>query len=1034
MKKWFLGFLAAMMLLTSCGDTIPDESTNESSETSNGTEQSYRTLISVGKSYTAENVPACEEYPDFFGQQLTDGIKAGEGADYTETRAVGFKGNTTVTIDLGEDGKAISAIVLSAIDMGRNGGTAAGVAAPSMARVSGSNDGKKFTHIGSAVFKRTGDKTISKTQVELETPTDYRYIRVKYSKFASAHFMFIDEIEVYANVPPRAKANIAELAYMNESIDRTAWKALSTGNAATPVEFANVLNGKAYIFENCAFDERAPKNDSLLTDGGRTHRIFGDKAFVAVMPDGSGKPPAITIDLGKRLSNLYSFKIHALGEGTNVDLPEYIDIYGTQDGKNYILIGRAYAPADCSHYAYTVILDEYISASKLKFEFPTTSGSYWIEEIEAFAGYSEKQQTTLFPELNIPTVEAESFWSTSESDYSKKQNLLIGADRYIARMDYDGIEERPEHHHPESSYDIPALTDGKFTEASAPLYEGEYFFAIADCLDFFFDLGNTSAVSELNVSMLESKDMAVYRPEYITVFLSDDADHWYKVGYYDRNDAEINAPATKLNMSFKLDKAYAARFVRFRIERPAAPHFIFIDELEAIGTKEVKSSAVRLADSEFNAYTYYTSKERSSYATLENTSLNSKDMPLICLGQGEENQLLPMVAYLDENGEIKDTMFDGFLYWAGFALPSGAATYQPATFADWKAHLDYTFNNSVNGIDKLEETVQQVKDALNIPDYKVKVYVSSLSVFDDPASHGGGFAKNVTEFGDIDGDGVSENMTLYEDRQKLYSWFINAVYQKFEAKGYKNIEFDGINYMDESVYLECDNAHCIAEFGEAVKNAGTNFIWIPYYSANRFYLGEEMHFDAVCMQPNYAFDNHIPEWRLEASAELVKRLQMSIELEHHYLCFGDKSYARQYMKYLASGVTFGFIDGIHMYFQDNDDFGRLGYSDSPLCRMQYDATYHFIKGDLNITPEKRDEYKIEATKNTILNGSLKPEEKEFELYTITKQTKHGIVALNSDGEFVYYPDKDFVGEDSFSYTYNEYLGESEECTVTITVK
>ncbi len=104
MKKWFFGLLAAMMLLTSCGDTIPDESTNESSETSNGTEQSYRTLISVGKSYTAENVPACEEYPDFFGQQLTDGIKAGEGADYTETRAVGFKGNTTVTIDLGEDG------------------------------------------------------------------------------------------------------------------------------------------------------------------------------------------------------------------------------------------------------------------------------------------------------------------------------------------------------------------------------------------------------------------------------------------------------------------------------------------------------------------------------------------------------------------------------------------------------------------------------------------------------------------------------------------------------------------------------------------------------------------------------------------------------------------------------------------------------------------------------------------------------------------------------------------------------------------
>ena len=41
--------------------------------------------------------------------------------------------------------------------------------------------------------------------------------------------------------------------------------------------------------------------------------------------------------------------------------------------------------------------------------------------------------------------------------------------------------------------------------------------------------------------------------------------------------------------------------------------------------------------------------------------------------------------------------------------------------------------------------------------------------------------------------------------------------------------------------------------------------------------------------------------------------------------------------------------------------------------------------------------------------------------------------LLSDGTFAYYPDKDFSGTDTFTYTYNNLLGESEECTVEIRV-
>ena len=56
------------------------------------------------------------------------------------------------------------------------------------------------------------------------------------------------------------------------------------------------------------------------------------------------------------------------------------------------------------------------------------------------------------------------------------------------------------------------------------------------------------------------------------------------------------------------------------------------------------------------------------------------------------------------------------------------------------------------------------------------------------------------------------------------------------------------------------------------------------------------------------------------------------------------------------------------------------------------------------------------------------------LYTLQSMPAHGCVTLASDGSFRYFPDKGFTGKDSFTYTYNNYMGESETCTVEITVE
>jgi hypothetical protein len=111
----------------------------------------------------------------------------------------------------------------------------------------------------------------------------------------------------------------------------------------------------------------------------------------------------------------------------------------------------------------------------------------------------------------------------------------------------------------------------------------------------------------------------------------------------------------------------------------------------------------------------------------------------------------------------------------------------------------------------------------------------------------------------------------------------------------------------------------------------------------------------------------------------------------------------------------------------------MAYSDDPMYRFQYEATYRFLKGTLDIYPDVRATAKFETDGDTVLENTLNAEG-DFAMFTLTGYASHGSVTLSTDGTFRYYPEKGFTGKDTFTYTYNNYLGESETCTVEITVK
>ncbi|MBO7215758.1 MAG: DUF4855 domain-containing protein [Clostridia bacterium] len=1016
-------FLAVLFLVCSC--TTPSDESSKSDEGSGDVDVSYdpenanRTLISVGKPYESV-VPASSDYADYNGQQLTDGHKTpNTQVHYTDPRMVGYTSDGQFILDLGEDGKRITEIALRAFEFYSDG-----VKLPTHVRYSGSNDGENWEGIDTAYFIPQGDRSVCVAKVVLDKPTDYRYIKIRVYKGAA--FFFIDEIEVYADVPANKNVSLLE-AYKNENIDKSAWKALSTSKKAEFSVSANIAYAKQYAYEDCSFDNRAPaegdaRNEKLqtfLTDGKPTGRFFGEDYWVGFTGK-DGASPKITVNLGESYDNVYGFRVHAMGVGPDVVYPDYIDVYGSKDAKDYVLLGRVYAPAGGTHFAYTLILKEFVNVKSVRFEFGG-NGNFWVEEIEVLAGYSETVLNEMFPPLNLPTVTEDEFWSASEADYTKYQNLLKGVKMHVAAAHYADILTYGKNTAPATN---TALTDGK-RAVTTDRGTGEYFYMQGGMgYNFFFDMGKVASVDKLVLSFLEYGDWAINRPKFCDVFLSDDGVNWYKVGT--RNAAEEGETRNNYHAGYEfvLDKTYSARFVRLRVE---ANGWLYLEEMEAFGTKAVTGKTVRLADSGMDSVIFYSNYENAQYATTENTPIKAEDINLVYISKNDaenpkKDMLLPYVAYLDKDGNIKDTFMDGFAYLPASPLPSGAAPHEVPVMSDWEWLFETTFHG-VYGFDVLEETVQTVKDALgeDYKDYKVQVYVSILTI------------SNATDnFGDVDGDGVPETTKTAEDREKILRWYIGKCQKEFADCGYENLELGGFYWMNEAVIWEKDDSHIIAEVADIVHDMGSYFMWIPYYTANRYFLGYEMGFDFVNMQPNVVFDLDSPLWRFDSTAMLTKYNKMSVEIEHTRQAMSDIAFARNYMLYLYYGEVYGYIDSIHVYYNDRDNISAMGFSDDPLCRLQYDATYHFAKGTLDVTPDTKEKAVFDAAANDMFTANLNPE-KDYLLFTLASMPEHGTVSLLSDGTFAYYPDKDFSGTDTFTYTYNNLLGESEECTVEIRV-
>ncbi|MDD4422092.1 MAG: DUF4855 domain-containing protein, partial [Eubacteriales bacterium] len=863
--------------------------------------------------------------------------------------------------------------------------------------------------------------SMQKATLTLEEPIDARYVR--FQLYKSSAWLFLDELTVISDTMGTS-AEVEYLKLLDEAYENDNLTNQDKLSALQSVIGDEIDRSKPAVLysKGCSFNSSYPAvtenhtNDGKkLTNGSDTGSSFESGAWVGYE---CGAQLDITVVLKQERSDLADFSLSMFNRpSTGIMLPAYVDVSVSQDNKTYTLIGRIYATSDIeqSNYSFRLALKQGVKGKYVRFTLAQTEGSLFLIEEAAVYVYTDEPimiGKTLYPKVEFPAVSESTYWPANTADYKKNTNLISKMSYQIAAGVSLSFSE-------ESQYNFPItnmiLTDGvispDFNYSNGKWFKTHQGFARS----IYFDLTNNSTVTEFSVNFLQYKTVGISVPGLVTLSLSDDGISWYVV-------KSVPVPKTQTdpgisNVKVKLDRPVQARFVRFTFD--VGVH-VFLDEIQLFGTKYVaqgtpKPHELGIKD-ELSGNMLAPSEDILGGVTDVMLAYHTNEILT-------KDVFLSYVAYLDSERNIKDTMFDGYLFLPSTgAFPSGGHPFKNSKKSDWDYVLESVFKKDLN-LDALNKAVTEVKTALNMPDYKVKVYYTLLYP-----------SMSATDFGDVDGDGVSEDFSKLEDRLKAEEWYMNEFLSRFEAADYENLTFSGFYWFHETINSDEDDLNTLSGVSDIVHEKNTQFFWIPYYSAKGYNQWTSYGFDAVCLQPNYVFSEDAIYSRISDAATLIKLLNMCIEIEFNNEAFNNDQYYNRYMDYLKGGVHYGYMTGsIHMYYQGVDDFHRASISKNAKIRTIYDNTYQFIKGTLNIYPDKLEDTTFTTQAETVYDGVLL-EKSELTKVKLSVSASNGIVAINSDGTFRYYPDKGFTGTDTFTFKISNGLDWSEDTLVTVNVQ
>ena len=1013
---------AVVPVLTACGTETSD--TSEVSETSDEGSGSMdpelvANAVSVGALYTV-NVSPVESAPDINGQELTDGLLAPEKCEPDEGRLVGYpmdgEDGLIIALDLGKVYANTHRILLEYLCTDKNGG-----AVPAAITVSASKNGKEWVELGKMEMQKPIDGKMQAATIDMAEYMPCSYVTFTVEKTAGV--LFIDEITVIADVKSgsevRSWGAILQAAHdcdaKSDADKQKELAALATGTPDRTLDKVNLAEGKKYTLSREAI-KIYPNDGKKLTDGATVNTM--DKDYYVGFA--GGEEVEVIVDLGTPTDEIAGVSLHMFANrNLKVSYSPCITVSVSSGEDKWVEIGRMYAPLVSTQMtaAYELELPQTISARYVKYHLSGAETKYFLIDECAVISYGEGKGSSFYPKVKFPTITENEFWASTEEDYATEQNLISGMWQQIAT--FGNTEVADDGNNTAVTSDI--MTDGKTTTVTN-IHSGAFFkFNGGAGREVYYDLTKVCTLKSFSAGFTLQSDWGVHCPETVEIVVSNDAKTWYKLTEI---KLDTSHDPSVVRASATLKTPVAARFVCFSFP---VSSWAGIDELEVHGTKKVDSS-VKLADEAgLERYSFQGNPDSTAdwAGPSEDILGGVHDIFLAYHNEGHPRKvddLLYEIAYVDKEGNILDTMFDGFLFLMSGGFPSksggtgGSMVYRKSDM-DWL--LETLFNKGEN-ILALEEAVGIVKNKLGLPaDYKVKYFVSLY------------YPSNST-FEDIDGDGKNENMGNLAGKAKVINWWVDQFEAKRATYSFKNVEFCGYYWYNESMVAE--SKPMTRQIADHVHSYGSQMFWIPYFGATGIQEWKEYGLDVACLQPNFAFHLDVPNSRVPTAANLAKCYGMCLEIEMAESSYTDERYREKYYEYLKQGAKLGYMtEATHMYYMGMY-IGHFVTSDDPAVRAVYDNTYRFIKGTLEVNPPA-----LEPAKQTVSAGMMsigRAVDNSDGLYELMLCTSplHGSVTLNKDGTFTYFPNEGYTGEDEFSFCYKGGMGYSEPCVVKLTVK
>ena len=769
-------------------------------------------------------------------------------------------------------------------------------------------------------------------------------------------------------------------------------------------EEVSISYKKSYT-TNVSANEAYPDNGKKLTDGYvASTASYSDTSFCGYTSD-----VEVHINLGSSGKDISSFEISYLNTNdAGIYSPASVFVYG----------GNSSSSCNTFLGSKTIVHDNSGSSIKaIKIELgDTVDYSYIRFVIKKHPSYSWVfiDEVIVYGIVSVDSGENEDPYSSDTlTDANRVSQLasVTSAQKYNSNNGRTVISGGSPYNISCSSYDTRAKYNSVYLTNSQPAgaaFSGYAWVGLnmSSEATITLSLDDDSSVNDIcgfAVHCFNRSAASIIMPAYVDISVSRNGRDYFLVGRVYAADSNNE----NCSYNLQLDTLVSAQYVKFTFPKSAG--YLWIEEVEVYANRKTSSS--------FGATSGYLD-------SAPNVLGGAKDIALIYHNYGivDEEFLLPYVAYVDDNGNVLDTMFDGFLF-----LPTVSSMYLPGStpygtnkLEDWEWMFNEIFKDGYN-FDALDKTAEKVKYLLGKSSMKLKVYVTIPHL-----------DSTLTSFGDIDGDGISENLTRLDVRVYVAKTFAERVIKEFNSQKYKNLELCGFYWFHESIDgNDIDTAKAV---NNSFNYLGYPLFWIPYYGASGFLKGYDYGFDAVCLQPNYAFDLESSESRLQFAAEYAKEKGMCIEIEIADDAASEIRSFKRYMEYLAGGVKYGYMNNsLHMYYQGFNTFGASRESNSERGKLIYKYTYQFIKGTLDISPDGRSLISVNGRKNSAFGGTVNNTGTETQIYKLSVSPKHGSLSFAEDGNFVYYPNKNFKGVDTFTYQISNYLGWSKECTVSITV-